>query len=269
MKIYDSSSSLWSTPTKNAAIDFCFSKNYIFTAVKVNNTYELNVEQIQQNGDSLDILQINSLNLQFTVNSILCLDDDSVLINPINPGEPIAIWKYTNTFTNTANLIKLKNKHDRAYKTSSGVFFTNVNNYTTPLFYDLSLTFIATTPFLISPLNIYQVIPTGSDTILVAVGDDPSNLAVIDSYELFSNSLIYMGSFPLVNNGSALLPKIVVLPNSDKLSISYEGSSSQTMIYNLTLAPQQLRGHFYDTIFNDCSGYKNALFRLNSNTNNQ
>lgn len=112
---------------------------------------------------------------------MVCLDTSSVLVNPTTAGQPIAIWKYTNAFSNTANLIKLANKHNQAYKSSNFIYFSNSDGFSTPLFYDFNLVpIVLTNSILLAPENVYSVLDSASDNILLAVGDDQTNLVSID-----------------------------------------------------------------------------------------
>jgi hypothetical protein len=95
---------------------------------------------------------------------MMCLDSNSVLVNPINPGESIAIWKYSNAFVNTANLKKLAEEHSLAHTTSTAIFFTNSDNRSTPLFYDFTLSpIVLKNGLLLPPMATYSLVNTGSE----------------------------------------------------------------------------------------------------------
>ena len=108
--------------------------------------------------------------------------------------------------------------------------------------------------------------------MLVATGDDYSELVSLDYYKLVNTTFVYQGTFPLLNQGSVDFRRIILIPTINVLTIDYGATynstvTPQTVTYNLTKPPQQLRGHFYDATAKDCSGYFNALFRLNNATN--
>lgn len=75
---------------------------------------------------------------------------------------------------------------------------------------------------------------------------------------------MYLGSYPLLNNGMADIRKVIILPNHDTITIDY---TSKRVTYNMTAPPQEIRGIFYDSVLNDCNGYSDAIFRFNVNTN--
>jgi hypothetical protein len=190
------------------------------------------------------------------------------LINPVVVGDPIAMWQYTTTFTNTFNLIKLEQVHDVAYKSQNMVYFTNADSRTSPLFYDLTLKPVTVSGGIqLAPTNLYSWLRTGTDDVLLAVGDDLNELVVLDYYQVVGQALLYRGSFPLVSNGSSSAGRVIVLPNANIVSIDSLGWTRRTLTYDLDEAPQKMQGLFYDATTQDCNGYSNALFRVNSFTN--
>jgi hypothetical protein len=241
LSIYNTEDQQWYESGWMGVEDFCVtSSNLIFSVTHPNASYVLTVSRVVSNGTSFDIETINTLTLNWTFSDVMCLDSNSVLVNPTNPDEPIAIWKYNNAFVNTANLIKLAKVHSLAHTTGSAIYFTNPDNHSTPLFYDFTLSpIVLSNGLLLPPMATYSLINTGSEYILMGVGDDPSSPISIDQYQLFSNSLFYMGSYPLISNGTGALSKVIILPTSDKISIEYPSSSSRrTLTFNLTSPPQ-------------------------------
>ena len=80
-----------------------------------------------------------------------------------------------NTFTNTANLIKLQTKHSKAYTTGTAIFFTNPDKHSTPLFSDYNLVpIVLTDGLLLAPMSTYSLVPVTSSYILFGVGYDDS-----------------------------------------------------------------------------------------------
>ena len=73
----------------------------------------------------------------------------------------------------------------------------------------------------LAPTGVYRWIDTGSDDILLAASDDLADLTVIDYYSVTNKVLNYVGSFPLVSNGTASAGRVVVLPTQKKITIDY------------------------------------------------
>lgn len=136
--------------------DHCIADNsLVYAATQSGQTYSLSVARIVSTSANFILEVISTTQLSYSVDSLLCLDD-SVLIKPINNGEPISIWSYTNTFNNTGNLIKLANKHDKVYRNKNYIYFSNSDRHTTPLFYDYKLNpIILTNSILIAPETVY------------------------------------------------------------------------------------------------------------------
>lgn len=179
--MYDFELKLWYTPTTPLFIDFCVSSsNLIFGITLTGQASALYVGRVVRNETDLTII-VTAQQLSFTASDLICLDASSVLINPTKAGDPISVWKFTNSFSNTANLIKLAKKHNQVYKSSNFIYFSNSDGYSTPLFYDFNLVpIVLTNSILIAPENVYSILESPSDNILFAVGDDQTNLVTID-----------------------------------------------------------------------------------------
>lgn len=162
--------------------------------------------------------------LAYPSSDLLCIGNDKVLVNPVNFGDPIRMWQYNSTFTNTASLIKLQTLHDVVYKTKNYIFFTNTDKRTTPIFYNFNLYPIGISNFIMmAPDTVHHFVKTWSDHLVVAVGDDLTNLIAYDYYQIVGQSLNYKGSYSLLNNGTAKIGRTVVLPTSQKIHIDYGG----------------------------------------------
>ena len=250
--------------------DYCVTDNsLVFTFTKeTNDDYILHALRVEKVGNDLELVQLGQRVLAYPSSDLLCVGNEQVLVNALNFGDPIRMWKYNSTFTNIASLIKLPTLHDIVYKTKNYIFFTNTDKRTTPLFYSFTLAPISISNFIMmAPDTVYHFLKTWDDNLMVAVGDDLSNLAALDYYYLDGRVLRYGGSYPLLSNGTADLSRIVVLDSSDKVHIDYSGYESRVVSYFLSAPPQKMQGMFYDATELDCNGYSNALFRINNVTN--
>ena len=92
------------------------------------------------------------------------------------------------------------------------------------MFYNFNLVPIGISNFIMmAPDTVYHFVKTWSNQLVVAVGDDLTNLIALDYYELSSNSLNYRGSYSLLNNGTAKVGRLVVLSTSGRIHIHYGG----------------------------------------------
>jgi hypothetical protein len=207
---------------------------------------------------------------------LTCIDAETVFID-VNVNQTMTVWQ-TNNISLTIQGSLFKPAYiQTTYTSISYIIFLNQDGLTWQ-FYDFRLfpvTGNLSINLLLPPTAVYQALPNQlqNNILLVATGDDPTELVSLDYYALVGTTLTYQGTFPLLNHGSVDLRRVILLPTIGALSIDYGIINSiitpQTVTYNLNKPPQQIRGHFYDATLQDCSGYFNALFRFNNATNSR
>jgi hypothetical protein len=211
--------------------------------------------------------------------SLSCLDATTALID-VNFNQTATVWQLTGqNLTLQGSLLKPAYMQN-TYTSTSNIVFLNQDGLTWQ-FYDFRLfpvTGNLTINLLLPPTStaFYQTLPNKlqNNVMLVATGDDPTELVSLDYYALVGTALVYQGTFPLLNHGTVDLRRVILLPTVGALSIDYGITNNvtitpQTVTYNLSSPPQQIRGHFYDATLQDCSGYLNALFRFNNASNSR
>ena len=194
LHMWDAVNRQLSSATIGSVDDYCVTDgSMVFTFTKDSEiSYTLHVLTVQVSGQNLDLVEMSSRALGYVTSDLLCLGTQEVLVNPLNFGDPIRMWKYNTTFTNTASLIKLQTLHDKVYRTSSYIFFTNTDQRTTPVFYDYNLFPIGvSSSIMMAPDTVYRFLRTSSNYLIVAVGDDVENIVALDSYELIGNAITY------------------------------------------------------------------------------
>jgi hypothetical protein len=249
-------------------IDFCSNKDEILFTVQFDGTtYKLNHDTITFPGSPDSPLRMIttsfSANLTGTVQSIDCLSNNNIVVYPINEGEPITTWQNDGTkFTQTGTLIKNKILHSEIHTTSSSIIFLNSNKQSM-LVYDTRLRLVSNSlQLLVPPGTGYDIVTIAGDNIVFALSGraDFTQPDSLEHYTLVGSTLSYVGSYPFYGLTSTSYKKVMILANIARLNIDYNG---QTVSYDVTNPPQQLRGHFFDVVDQDCRGYNFAKFKPN------
>lgn len=116
--------------------------------------------------------------------------------------------------------------------------------------------------FNLAPEKYYKIVHYSATHLLIAVGDDATNLVSLDCYKFDGTTLVYTGSYPIKSGqGVANLGGVLFLPNHDLLYVQYVSTTKVWLTaHKISNPPQVSYGHFLNDEFQDCADHKNAIF---------
>ena len=256
-------------------MDFCVTTApvpVVFILESIIGVYTLTSIELEFIGNTTNFVRGPNANLgNFTKAALYPLDTNTALLYPLSPNSTMTTWQASATnLTSTGSLLRTPGTFDQLSFTLSYILFENTNGDTAQV-YDfrlLKVSITGTNTLFVAPLVFLDLITFKStNDVFFLLGEDPTHLVSLEHYALVATTLVYQGSFPLTHDGIADINKIVYLPSIGRLSIDYaRGTMAHTLSYDITLPPQQIRGHFFDATSLDCNGYFNALFRFNNAT---
>ena len=252
--------------TNYTVVDYCTTPSQVLFSITQNNQiYTLNQNVFQYIGSTTNrfFRTLFSVALPSAVKSITCLNGNTVLIDPVNPGDMITTWQSDGSaFSRTGFIIKSNILHNQTHVTSNNIIFTNASN-TSMLIYDFRLNLVTSQASLLLPPDAaFNIITTYANNIVFAIAgrgeiNQPDSF---EHYALSGPSLYYVGSYPLYGTSPVDYNKVLLLGALGRLSIDY---GTQTKSFQVSYPPQSLRGYFYDQTTKDCQGYILAVFKSN------
>lgn len=226
-------------------VDLCVSNlDILFIAQQVGSEQTLTAYSMI--GSVLTAVS-DTVPLAFDVQSISCLDNNHILLNP-NGNSIINIWKYNDADKKVeprSQMVKNITIHTYFSSASDVLIFTNKFSNSS-LFYDYDFKPLDLS-FNLPASSQYSIIQANNGGILLALGDDITHFASLEYYQNEKSAITYKGTFPYFDDGEADIVKTVLLPKTKALHIEYStGSDEWSTYFDLDSPPLKSIGYFYD-----------------------